>query len=79
VQLERLIALRPDYLVMSNVLETPDGQGAVYLTHPALRILYPRTRRIVLPVRYTLCGGPSLVAALDYMIGVMTRLATRNR
>ena len=28
-------------------------QGALYLTHPALRALYPPERRIVLPTRYT--------------------------
>jgi iron complex transport system substrate-binding protein len=74
VPLERLVALRPDYLVMSNMLEEPDGQGAVYLTHPALRELYPTTRRIILPARYTQCGGPSLPAALDYLTEIVSRL-----
>ena len=76
VPLEKLITLRPDYLVMANLIEDPDGQGAVYLTHPALRALYPPARRIVLPTRFTLCGGASLAAAFDYLTGVMTRLAT---
>src|SRR6185436_20604826 len=67
VPLEKLIVMRPDYLVMSNIIEEPNGQGAVYLTHPALRALYPPERRIMLPARYTLCGGPSLIAAFDYL------------
>jgi iron complex transport system substrate-binding protein len=79
VPLERLIVLRPDYLVMSSLIETPDTQGAVYLTHPALRALYPPARRIVLPTRFTLCGGPSLVAALDYLAETVTRLAAEER
>jgi iron complex transport system substrate-binding protein len=79
VPLEKLIALRPDYLVMSSVVETPDGQGALYLAHPALRALYPPARRIILPSRYTLCGGPGLVAAFDYLTGVVTRLAAQSR
>jgi len=74
VPLEQLITLRPDYLVMANAIETPDSQGTLYLTHPALRALYPPARRIILPTRYTLCGGPSLVAALDYLTGVMKGL-----
>jgi iron complex transport system substrate-binding protein len=74
VPLEQLITLRPDYLVMANAIETPDSQGTVYLTHPALRALYPPARRIILPTRYTLCGGPSLVAALDYLTGVVKGL-----
>ena len=72
--LEQLITLRPDYLVMASAIETPDSQGALYLTHPALRALYPPERRIVLPTRYTLCGGASLVAALDYLTGVVKGL-----
>ena len=75
VPLEQLITLRPDYLVLANAIETPDSQGTLYLTHPALRALYPPARRIILPTRYTLCGGPSLVAALDYLTGVVKGLA----
>jgi iron complex transport system substrate-binding protein len=74
VPLEQLITLRPDYLVMANAIETPDSQGALDLTHPALRALYPPERRIILPTRYTLCGGPSLVTALDYLTGVVKGL-----
>jgi iron complex transport system substrate-binding protein len=78
VPLEKLVALRPDYLVLSKPVEAPDGQGALYLAHPALRALYPPSRRIILPSRYTLCGGPALVAAFDYLTGVMTRLAAEE-
>ena len=74
VPLEKLIMLRPDFLVMASIIETPDGQGTLYLTHPALRALYPREKRIVLPSRFTLCAGPSLVAAFDYLTDVLTKL-----
>jgi iron complex transport system substrate-binding protein len=77
VPLEKLIVLHPDYLVVSSLIEQPDAQGAVYLTHPALLGLYPQARRIVLPSRYTLCGGPSLIAAFDYLTGIVTRLGGR--
>jgi iron complex transport system substrate-binding protein len=77
VPLEKLITLRPDYLVLENVPDTVNGQGALYLRHPALRDFYPPARRILLPSRYTLCAGPGLVAALDYLAGVLTRLAAR--
>ena len=75
VPLEKLIELRPDYLVMARMVDEPNGQGALYLTHPALRELYPPSRRIILPARFTLCAGPSLIPAFDYLAGVMTRLA----
>lgn len=78
VPLEQLIMLRPDFLVMATIIETPDGQGTLYLTHPALRALYPREKRIVLPSRFTLCAGPSLVAAFDYLTDVLTKLAAEK-
>ncbi len=78
VPLEKLIMLRPDYLVMSSLIQQPDGQGALYLTHPSLRALYGPARRIVLPSRYTLCAGPSLAAGFDYLTDVMTRLAANR-
>jgi iron complex transport system substrate-binding protein len=78
VPLEKLIMLQPDFLVMATVVETPDGQGALYLTHPALRAMYPAQKRIVLPSRFTLCAGPSLIAAFDYLTDVLTKLAAQN-
>jgi iron complex transport system substrate-binding protein len=78
VPLERLIALDPDYLVMSSLVEDADGQGALYLAHPALRARYPLTHRIILPGRYTLCGGPSLPAALDYLTKIAARVSTER-
>ena len=74
VPLEKLITLKPDYLVMSSLIEEPDGQGALYVTHPALQAMYPPQRRIVLPSRFTLCAGPSLVPAFDYLAEVMAKL-----
>ena len=43
----------PIVLRDGSLLESRDGQGAMYLMHPALRELYPPERRIVLPTRYT--------------------------
>jgi iron complex transport system substrate-binding protein len=77
VPLERLIELKPDYLVMASMIEKEDGQGALYLTHPALRAMYPANRRIELPSRFTLCAGPSLIAAFEYLTDVVTKLAKR--
>jgi iron complex transport system substrate-binding protein len=75
VPLERLVMLRPDLLVVSSAIEVPRDQGALYLTHPALRELYPPGRRLTLPGRYTLCGGPGLVAGLNHLAQELARLA----
>jgi iron complex transport system substrate-binding protein len=75
VPLEALLTLRPDLLVIKDPPSQPTDQGALFFTHPAVRALYPPGRRIALPSRYTLCGGPALVAALDYLTEVLTGLA----
>jgi len=74
VPLERLLMLRPDLLVLKDPPAEPGDQGALFFTHPAVRALYPPERRIALSARYTLCGGPALVAALDYLADVLTAL-----
>jgi len=74
VPLERLLMLRPDAIVLNNPPAEGD-QGSYNLSHPALAALYPPERRIVLPPRYTICGGGALVEAFDYLAAVLTRLA----
>ena len=75
VSLERLVALRPDLLVLHSVIGEPRDQGSLYLTHPAVNALYPPSRRLILPVRYTMCGGPGLVAGLHQLADQLERLA----
>jgi len=75
VSLERLVAKRPDYLVVAAPAVSPEDQGAALLAHPALAELYPPERRIVLPERLTVCGGPSLPAALDWLASEARRVA----
>jgi iron complex transport system substrate-binding protein len=73
--LEQLITLRPDLLFVKDPPARPNDQGSVFFTHPALETLYPPERRIALPTRLTICGGPALVAAFDYLTDVLTRMA----
>lgn len=74
IALEKLLTLKPDLLFLKDPPREPQDQGALYFTHPALQAFYPPERRIALPTRYTMCGGPALVAALDYLADVMGRL-----
>jgi iron complex transport system substrate-binding protein len=78
VPLERLLALHPDVIVLNNLAADARDQGSSNLTHPALAALYPPQRRLVLPTRYTLCGGPALIAAFDYLAAMLTRLSAQS-
>ncbi len=73
MSLETLLVTRPDILVLKDPPLQAEDQGALFFTHPAVAKLYPRDRRIALLTRYTLCGGPALIEALDYLSDVLSR------
>jgi iron complex transport system substrate-binding protein len=73
MSLEALLVTRPDVLVLKDPPVQAEDQGALFFTHPAMAALYPPERRIALPTRYTLCGGPALIDALDYLADMLTR------
>jgi iron complex transport system substrate-binding protein len=73
MSLETLLVTRPDILVLKDPPLQAEDQGALFFTHPAVATLYPPERRIALPTRYTLCGGPALIEALDYLADVLAR------
>jgi iron complex transport system substrate-binding protein len=59
VSLERLLRAAPDYLVVSPGDQTAEDQGSALMEHPAMLHLYPARKRIPIPDRLTICGGPS--------------------
>lgn len=74
VPLERLVQVRPDYLVVASPAISAEDQGTALLAHPVLTALYPPDRRIILPERLTVCAGPSLPAALDWLSAEVSRI-----
>ncbi|WP_299559666.1 ABC transporter substrate-binding protein [Enterovirga sp.] len=73
VSLEQIVALRPDYLLLSGSGRAED-QGSALLQHPALAALYPPEKRIAMPDRLVFCGGPSLAGAIDALVAEVARL-----
>lgn len=74
IPLEKFLVLKPDIVFVKDPPLAAKDQGALYITHPALAALYPPERRIALPTRYTMCGGPALVTAFDYFADALSRL-----
>jgi iron complex transport system substrate-binding protein len=74
IPLEKFLVLSPDFVFLKDPPRSATDQGALFLLHPALRERYPPERRIALPTRYTMCGGPALIAAFDYMAEEVARL-----
>jgi iron complex transport system substrate-binding protein len=65
LRLEQIVAARPDILVLADTSQTAEDQGSALLAHPVLDRLFPPARRIHIPERTTICGGPGLVDAIQ--------------
>jgi iron complex transport system substrate-binding protein len=71
--LEAIVNLKPDLLLLSDGGDAAEDQGKAFLLHPALQRLYPPEKRIVIPERLTVCGGPMLADALDRLTSELAR------
>ena len=74
VSLEAIVRAKPDLLLVSRDDGQAEDQGRAFLLHPALARLYPTARRIALPERLTVCGGPMLADALDHLARAVEEL-----
>lgn len=72
--LETIVQLRPDLIMVSDDDPHAEDQGRAFLMHPALEQLYPTAKRLVVPERLTVCGGPTLVEALDRLTAELERV-----
>lgn len=77
VKLEQVVKLRPDALLVSSTASQAEDQGRALLLHPAIAELYPPEKRLVMPERLTVCGGPMLAEALRVMASEVRRVAAR--
>lgn len=57
---EKLIALRPDMLVIDEATDQPASRAEQLLFHPALAALDPAPQRLPVPTRLWICAGPWL-------------------
>jgi iron complex transport system substrate-binding protein len=72
--LETIVSLKPDLLLLSDKGGFAEDQGTAFLLHPALEQLYPPDKRIVIPERLTVCGGPMLADALTRLVSELERV-----
>jgi iron complex transport system substrate-binding protein len=72
--LEAIVALKPDFLLVSDAGDFAEDEGRAFLLHPALERFYPASKRIVIPERLTVCGGPMLSEALDRLASELERV-----
>jgi iron complex transport system substrate-binding protein len=73
--LEAIVSLRPDFLLVSDAGDFAEDEGRAFMLHPALEHFYPASKRLVLPEKLTVCGGPRLSEALDRLASELERVA----
>jgi iron complex transport system substrate-binding protein len=76
--LEAIVALKPDFILVSDGGDFAEDEGRAFLLHPALERFYPATRRIVIPERLTVCGGPMLSEAMDRLASELERVVSET-
>jgi iron complex transport system substrate-binding protein len=73
--LEAIVSLRPDFLLVSEAGDFAEDEGRAFMLHPALERFYPASKRLVIPEKLTVCGGPQLSEALDRLASELERVA----
>jgi iron complex transport system substrate-binding protein len=73
--LEAIVSLRPDFLLVSEASDFAEDEGRAFMLHPALERYYPAAKRLVIPEKLTVCGGPKLSEALDRLASELERVA----
>jgi iron complex transport system substrate-binding protein len=73
VDLEAVVALRPDLLLVAREPGAED-QGLALLQHPSLVRVVPLDRRLVVSERLTVCGGPMLAETLQAIAAELDRV-----
>jgi iron complex transport system substrate-binding protein len=64
-RLETVVTTPPDFMLVDAASSQAVDNGTALFSHPALAEAVPRSRRLALPGRFTICGGPSTPAAID--------------
>jgi iron complex transport system substrate-binding protein len=64
-RLETIVTAPPDFLLLDDDSDKAVDNGTALFVHPALVRAVPLERRLVVPRKLTICGGPSTPAAID--------------
>lgn len=68
VSLEQILRVKPGLISTYTPWTTPPSVSTMALRHPALREMVARTPQITIPERYTTCGAPSVLGAVELLV-----------
>lgn len=64
-RLESIVTTPPDFLLLDDDSDKAVDNGTALFVHPALVNTVPLERRLMIPRRLTICGGPSTPKAIN--------------
>jgi iron complex transport system substrate-binding protein len=67
VRLETIVTMPPDFMLVDAASSQAVDNGTALFANPALAGAVPLDRRLALPGRLTICGGPSMPVAIDML------------
>jgi iron complex transport system substrate-binding protein len=75
VRLETIVSTPPDVMLVDAGSRQAIDNGTALFAHPALAAAVPHERRLAVPGRLTICGGPSTPAMIEALMAeVKSRL-----
>ena len=77
IPLEQVLTMRPALISTATPWTNPPSMSTMALAHPALRTLLARTPNVSIPERYTTCGAPSLLGAVEILVEARKRGASQ--
>ncbi|MEE1612707.1 ABC transporter substrate-binding protein [Microvirga sp. CF3016] len=66
-RLEAIVTTPPDFMLVDAASGRAVDNGTALFAHPALAEAVPLTRRLALPGRLAICGGPSTPIAIEVL------------
>lgn len=78
--LEQVLSIKPALISTVTPWTNPPSMSTMALRHPALRAMVASTPHVTIPERYSTCGSPSVLGAVEILVEArMASAATMNR
>lgn len=79
VPLEEVLSTKPALISTATPWTSPPSMSTMALRHPALRAMVESTPQVFIPERYTTCGAPSVLGAVEILVDARKAAAAKAR
>ena len=79
VPLEEVLSTKPALISTATPWTSPPSMSTMALRHPALRAMVESTPQVFIPERYTTCGAPSVLGAVEILVDARKAAVAKAR